>query len=420
MTINYLYNKTNKMKTFSCTLVLLAVISFLNSDAVHSALLTGLVVGESKDGVIVLDVKQNLAVVEAGIKNNDIIVEIDGKKINTGVDYVNVTGEINERKEINILIKRDVGLLTVVIKPYDISPIVGSNLQLELDEQGSYTFKQTPIIEADTFFKDGMMFMKEGLREEAIDNFKIATSIYEKALSEKNLSEKELAIIRENLNEMNKQFDFPIEKAVVTEEKAVVAEEPSVAAGEEKAEKKEIEARIAEKETQTETQPETKTEKKEIEEIEEIIEEIKSEDASESLVEIVEKEPVKVEISESTTTELTSDAAPTKTEQDTGASQKQIIPVNKTDLKEAEKGEYWVIESTTILLKKPDLSGNEISLLNNLIGGLPSGTLVEVMEIEGTSASKWIKVNVYNKKDEVYVKGWLRSFMVGKASQVQR
>lgn len=245
------------------------------------------------------------------------------------------------------------------------SPVVsmsGDLLSVDISLKGEelYFVDKTPVTKADIFCKDGMVFMSEGLREEALDNFKLATEFYDEALHNEYMQKEDLIAIRENLKRMSRQLNGSTGEPGETKDRL-------------------------------RTSP---------------------------------IDPASFPTSKDSGTKTTVQVAkeiqhkPTPTPKLTPTPTPYVI---KQDLKKAKNGEYWIIESTTILLKNPELYGNGTKLLGNLIGGISSGTTVEILETKGQgTVNRWVKVQVYNKKDEIYTKGWILSDTVGKARQIER
>ncbi len=448
-------------------------------------LLSGLIVAESRNGVVVLDAGKNPATVKAGIRGNDVILKINGDKIKTGADYLRKSDSISDRDKAVILIKRDgyafdvtvhpsntskekkveivsavvadearpaqtvakkievVAPTTVVVdetqptqivaakneaeappalvggeaQPAQISSEKSSNkssiddpptpeptsnetldeavvnlvdavdaikssetetagkhpederrkISLDLDAGDGPAINKTVISEADTFCKDGLIFFEEGLKEEALDNFRIAADLYNKTLREQKLSKEELVAIRKNLKMVNTQLN-----PTLVDAKTVGNEEAK--AGKNEDLKKSAES----KETA-----------------------------------VAEKIGGKSSI-----------VAPALKSGETisKAGQKQETKPfgsGKLSFNAAIAGEFWKIESTTILLKKPEVPSSPAKLIGNLVGGLKPGTIVKVLETK-ISGVRWARVGVYNKNNEVYAKGWIQSDMVGKASKTEK
>ena len=242
------------------------------------------------------------------------------------------------------------------------------SVDISLNEDDSFFIYKTKVTKADIFCKDGMAFMSEGLREEALANFKIATDLYEDELHNEYIPKDDLIAIRENLKRMSKLLDgSPAESHAESSAKSPEAEDTLIKS------------------------PINPT-----------------------------KFPDVKDLGTSTTKQVVDNHK----EEPTPAPEIAQTPTpfeNKHDFGKAKEGEYWVIESTTMLLRNPELLANATSLLGNLIGGTRPGTTFQIMEIkDSTTGSKWKKVQVYNKGKEAYPKGWILSATVGKASQVEK
>lgn len=214
------------------------------------------------------------------------------------------------------------------------------------EESNPLMINKTPVPKADIFCQDGMVFMGEGLREEAVYNFKIATELYKEALRDNVMIKEDLLAIRENLKKMSQQLS----------------------------------------------------------------DSTKSGDETVKVLEIAEK---KVQ-------ELPAEATPSPVQMG------QLLPTlqpettpsaKKSRFREAKEGEYWVIDSTAILLKTPELPENPMQLVRNLVIGIKPGTPVSILETQGT-ATIWIKIHMYDNKSES--EGWILSDTVGKARQIDK
>ncbi|MGR3220885.1 MAG: hypothetical protein ACUZ8H_13865 [Candidatus Anammoxibacter sp.] len=233
-------------------------------------------------------------------------------------------------------------------------------IDIALSEDDSFFVNKTPVTEADIFCVDGMTFMSEGLREEAVGNFKTATDLYENALHNEYMQKDELIAIRENLKKMSKLLDnSPGDESIEAENTLISSPiNPSKFPN------------VKHIGTNTAVQ----------------------------VVDNYKKEP---------TPTLKTAQIPTLFE-------------NKYDFGKAKEGEYWIIESTALLLSNPELLENSTSLLGNLIGGIRPGTTFQILETkDSTTGSRWNKVQVYNKMKKVYTKGWILSDTVGKAEQIK-
>jgi len=62
---------------------------------------------EDKDGVVILEVEEKSSAAWAGIKNNDIIISIDRKKVKNMADYKEIMRKLDSKKQILLVIKRD-------------------------------------------------------------------------------------------------------------------------------------------------------------------------------------------------------------------------------------------------------------------------------------------------------------------------
>lgn len=338
------------MKKLLYAIIIVIGHCLLSSVSMCASLLSGIVVEEGKDGIVVIEVENNISAVKAGVEKDDIIEEIDGEEINNLESYLKKIEKIDE--SVNLRIRRGDSIFDLTIKSHNIS------VDIPLNEGDMSFVNDTPITKADIFCKDGLIFMSEGLKEEALDSFKMAADLYEQALHNEYMPKEELVEIRENLKRMSEQLDGSTVKSA----------------------------------------------------------EIKDGLTSSPI------SPARFSTDKDSGTTTTAIQLPTADQlEPTPAPELTPAPfVNKSDIKKAETGEYWIIESTTILLKSPELHGNGSRLLGNLIGGISSGTTVAILETKGSGdVNRWVKVEVYNKKNEIYANGWILTDTVGNARQIE-
>jgi len=71
---------------------------------------------ENKEGVIILEVKEKSSASWAGIKDNDIIVSINRKKVKNMDDYKEIMRKLDSKKQILLIIKRNNTSMYIVVK----------------------------------------------------------------------------------------------------------------------------------------------------------------------------------------------------------------------------------------------------------------------------------------------------------------
>ncbi len=85
------------------------------------SLFSGLILSEKNDGLNVVDVQKGSPGFDAGLKVGDIVLEIEGKKINSLDNYVKISRKIrNEKVEVSLTIFRKGIRYEAVIKTYSI------------------------------------------------------------------------------------------------------------------------------------------------------------------------------------------------------------------------------------------------------------------------------------------------------------
>lgn len=239
---------------------------------------------------------------------------------------------------------------------------------VQSEEGNPLMIKKTPVLKADFFCHDGMVFMSEGLREEAVYNFKIATELYKEALRDNVMIKEELLAIRENLKQMSWQLGDLTKSGDETVKAMEIAE-------------------------------------KKVQELP------------------IEKTPGQVEKEELSPTLQPPPPAPShestvQIDQFSPTLQPETTPsVKKSAFREAKEGEYWVIDTTTMLLKTPEFPESPMQLVRNLVVGIKPGTPVRILETQGT-VTIWIKIYMYDDKNRT--EGWVLSDTVGKARQIDK
>lgn len=71
---------------------------------------------KSKEGVVILEVEEKSSAAWAGIKDNDIIISIDRKKVKNMDNYKKIMRKLDSKKQILLVIKRDKVTMYIVVK----------------------------------------------------------------------------------------------------------------------------------------------------------------------------------------------------------------------------------------------------------------------------------------------------------------
>ena len=95
---------------------------------VHAqSIFSGMIFSERKEGLKIVEVQSGSPGFEAGLKNGDIVLEIEGKKVKSLPDYIKVSREIKNKKvEASLVIlRKDVEYdVTIKIYGYNVGLIV--------------------------------------------------------------------------------------------------------------------------------------------------------------------------------------------------------------------------------------------------------------------------------------------------------
>jgi membrane-associated protease RseP (regulator of RpoE activity) len=91
------------------------------SPAFAQSIFSGLILSEKKDGLKIVDVQKRSPCFDAGLRVSDIILEIDGKKIESLNDYIRISRELRgKRVEATLTVLRKGVLYEAVIRIYSI------------------------------------------------------------------------------------------------------------------------------------------------------------------------------------------------------------------------------------------------------------------------------------------------------------
>ena len=236
------------VKSYLRVLIFLGIVCMFTRSSFGQALFSGITVLENKEGVSVFSIKSGTPLKDAGVRKDDVILEIEGEKIKTIDDYVKISKELkNKKNEAKVIIKRKDKIYTIIIDNYS-EPIKefwsekvilpSENLpsskdnfdywfkqgKIELDSLNgnmSYPGKvdiynkainylynalhhkpevvQAMVLIADAYSKIGEVSMKEGLKKEANENFAISIRLYGKIMQKDETQKDGLIEIRDNL-----------------------------------------------------------------------------------------------------------------------------------------------------------------------------------------------------------------------------
>lgn len=102
---------------FTTIIFLSAFISPVHAQSIFS----GMIFSERKEGLTIVDVQSGSPCFDAGLRKGDIVLEIEGKKIKSLPDYVNISKEIKNKKvEVSLVILRKDVEYDVTIMVYSI------------------------------------------------------------------------------------------------------------------------------------------------------------------------------------------------------------------------------------------------------------------------------------------------------------
>jgi len=113
------------MRTTSCIIkiyffTIITILSIFTAQAFAQTLFSGLILSERKDGLMVIETQEGSPAFNAGLKAGDVVVEVDGKKIKSIEEYVNISGEVKKKVETSLTIRREGVLYEAVIRIYSI------------------------------------------------------------------------------------------------------------------------------------------------------------------------------------------------------------------------------------------------------------------------------------------------------------
>ena len=312
-------------------------------------------------GIVVEETNNGITVIS--VENNLPTGKVDIKKndIIKSIDGKSVNNLEDFAKHMEIIKNKDI--INIIIKrgPGILEvPIKTSDVLIDVSINDSelYPMKRTSILGADISCRDGLLFMNKGLKNEALSKFSMAIDSYKKALDNKELPKEELIAISDNLRKMNQYINIVSDN--LDKKKVGPLDTVKVPVNKKKHQPPEVKKQV-----------------------------------------IVKKQQKPVQLPKLKAT--------------------SISFTGKTNLKKAEKGDFWLIEWTTMLLKNPELYVKEGKLLGNLIGGISAGTVVEVLGIKDLGpVNRWLKVQVYNRNGKAYTNGWILSDTINKAKNIRK
>ncbi len=102
---------------FIITIALGVLISPVHAQTIYS----GLILTEKKEGIMIVDVQPGNPGFDAGLRTGDIVIEIEGKKIETFNDYIKISREAKDKEiEVSLVIRRDGVNYDATIKAYSV------------------------------------------------------------------------------------------------------------------------------------------------------------------------------------------------------------------------------------------------------------------------------------------------------------
>lgn len=114
-------NNATRFYVLFLTITITISLGIFTSSAFAQSIFSGLILSEKKDGLKVVDVQKGSPCFDAGLKAGDIILEIDGKKIESLDDYIKISKEAKGKKvETTLTVRRKDVLYEAVIRIYSI------------------------------------------------------------------------------------------------------------------------------------------------------------------------------------------------------------------------------------------------------------------------------------------------------------
>jgi membrane-associated protease RseP (regulator of RpoE activity) len=111
--------KNNVTRFYFLFLIITISLGIFTSSTFAQSIFSGLILSEKKDGLKVVDVQRGSPCFDAGLKAGDIILEIDGKKIESLDNYIRISKEAKDKKvEATLTVLRKGVLYEAVIKIY--------------------------------------------------------------------------------------------------------------------------------------------------------------------------------------------------------------------------------------------------------------------------------------------------------------
>ncbi len=100
---------------------IITILCTFTAPAFAQSLFSGLILSERKGGLMVIEAQEGSPAYNAGLKTGDVVVEVDGKKVKSIEEYVNISRELKNKKvETTLTIRREGVLYDAVIRIYSI------------------------------------------------------------------------------------------------------------------------------------------------------------------------------------------------------------------------------------------------------------------------------------------------------------
>ncbi|MGR3318928.1 MAG: PDZ domain-containing protein [Candidatus Anammoxibacter sp.] len=212
------------------------------------SLLSGITVAEGDNGIVVFEIRPGTPAKKAGIRKGDVIFKIGKKNIKGMKGYVKYSRSlVNKEHDVQVLVKRKGRVLTFLIEdfsvpvkefwdenaPYSKEKIpkredpysywIGRGKRKLASVKDDTPYNQqiktyhmaindmfyalhydpkmvmTMVLIADTYKMIGEISIKNGLKEEAVDNISMSVRLYKKAMEKTDITNESLKAIRENL-----------------------------------------------------------------------------------------------------------------------------------------------------------------------------------------------------------------------------
>ncbi|GJQ60742.1 MAG: PDZ domain-containing protein [Candidatus Scalindua sp. AMX11] len=236
-------------------IIIILAIGANASSLFAQSLFSGLVLSERENGLMVVGVQNGSPAYNAGLRDGDIVLEVEGKKMSKLEEYVGFSRKIKKEKvEAYLTILREGVKYEAVIKvysipvyqawqekvakptgaprdakgkPYDYWFSKGTRSLKVSEKGGTFHLKErhyneaitylyyglhyqpdsidTALLIAETYQKLGKLYLNRNMKEESIEKYKISLKLYASSFK-KTQKEEYLKLIFSNLQEIEKEL----------------------------------------------------------------------------------------------------------------------------------------------------------------------------------------------------------------------